>query len=149
MITSVTQAANGTHDNQPHPGIQGQLSTIYYFESRENVDLLALNAMHAFAWIETRRKRPMIILRWRGWLCSLIVLTLALPVAALAQGSPNSKLVEAAKKEGVYSHPNAARLFNDFILSKEGQEMLRGMQRIPVRKDVEPDPPRLFRGLNT
>lgn len=43
-------------------------------------------------------------------------------------------------------HPNAARLFNDFILSKEGQEMLRGMQRIPVRKDVEPNPPRLFRG---
>jgi iron(III) transport system substrate-binding protein len=44
-------------------------------------------------------------------------------------------------------HPNAARLFNDFILSKEGQEMLRGMQRIPVRKDVEPDPSRLFRGF--
>ena len=45
------------------------------------------------------------------------------------------------------AHPNAARLFYDFILSKEGQEMLRGMQRIPVRKDVEPDPPRLFRGF--
>jgi iron(III) transport system substrate-binding protein len=44
-------------------------------------------------------------------------------------------------------HPNAARLFYDFIISKEGQEMLRGMQRIPVRKDVEPDPPRLFRGF--
>lgn len=44
-------------------------------------------------------------------------------------------------------HPNAARLFYDFILSKEGQEMLKGMQRIPVRKDVEPDPPRLFRGF--
>ena len=43
-------------------------------------------------------------------------------------------------------HPNAARLFADFILSKEGQEMLRGFQRIPVRTDVEPDPPRLFRG---
>ena len=24
---------------------------------------------------------------------------------------------------------NAARLFNDFILSKEGQEMVKGMQR--------------------
>ena len=43
-------------------------------------------------------------------------------------------------------HPNAARLFVDFILSKEGAEMLRGFQRIPVRQDVEPDPPRLFRG---
>jgi iron(III) transport system substrate-binding protein len=44
-------------------------------------------------------------------------------------------------------HPNAARLFYDFVLSKEGQEMLRTFQRIPVRKDVEPDPPRLFRGF--
>ena len=44
-------------------------------------------------------------------------------------------------------YPNAARLFYDFILSKEGQEILRGMQRIPVPKDVEPDPPRLFRGF--
>ena len=43
-------------------------------------------------------------------------------------------------------HPNAARLFIDFILSKEGQQMLAGFQRIPVRKDVDPDPPRLFRG---
>ena len=43
--------------------------------------------------------------------------------------------------------PNAARLFYDFVISKEGQEMLKGMQRIPVRKDVEPDPPRLFRGF--
>lgn len=44
-------------------------------------------------------------------------------------------------------HPNGARLFYDFMLSKEGQEMLKGMQRIPVRKDVDPDPPRLFRGF--
>src|SRR5919197_3896131 len=44
-------------------------------------------------------------------------------------------------------NPNAARLFYDFILSKEGQEQLRTFQRIPVRKDVEPDPPRLFRGF--
>jgi iron(III) transport system substrate-binding protein len=44
-------------------------------------------------------------------------------------------------------HPNAARLFYDFLLSKEGQEQLRTFQRIPVRKDVEPDPPRLFRGF--
>lgn len=43
-------------------------------------------------------------------------------------------------------HPNAGRLFIDFILSKEGGELLRGFQRIPVRRDVEPDPPRLFRG---
>jgi iron(III) transport system substrate-binding protein len=44
-------------------------------------------------------------------------------------------------------HPNAARLFYDYILSKEGQEQLRAFQRIPVRRDVEPDPARLFRGF--
>lgn len=43
-------------------------------------------------------------------------------------------------------HPNAARLFMDWMLSKDGQEMLLEFQRIPVRKDVEPKPARLFRG---
>ena len=43
-------------------------------------------------------------------------------------------------------HPNAGKLFIDFVLSKEGQKMLVGFRRIPVREDVEPDPPRLFRG---
>jgi iron(III) transport system substrate-binding protein len=42
-------------------------------------------------------------------------------------------------------HPNAARLFMDYILSREGQELLVEFQRIPVRKDVEPKPARLFR----
>jgi ABC-type Fe3+ transport system substrate-binding protein len=44
------------------------------------------------------------------------------------------------------AHPNAARLFMDFIPSKEGQTVLVDFQRIPVRKDVEPKPARLFRG---
>lgn len=44
-------------------------------------------------------------------------------------------------------HPNAARLFMDFALSKEGQGLIRGFHRIPSRLDVEPDPPRLMRGL--
>ncbi|MGE5219100.1 MAG: ABC transporter substrate-binding protein [Chloroflexota bacterium] len=43
-------------------------------------------------------------------------------------------------------HPNAGKLFINFLLSKEGQEMLVKFRRIPVREDVEPDPPRLFRG---
>ena len=43
-------------------------------------------------------------------------------------------------------HPNAGKLFIDFLLSKEGQKMLVGFRRISVREDVEPDPPRLFRG---
>jgi ABC-type Fe3+ transport system substrate-binding protein len=36
--------------------------------------------------------------------------------------------------------------FVSFSQSKEGQEMLLEFQRIPVRKDVEPKPARLFRG---
>lgn len=44
-------------------------------------------------------------------------------------------------------HANAGRLFMDFLLSKEGQQMLTKFQRVPVRKDVDPDPPRLFKGF--
>jgi ABC-type Fe3+ transport system substrate-binding protein len=43
-------------------------------------------------------------------------------------------------------HPNAGKLFINFLLSKEGQEMLVGFRRIPSREDVDPNPPRLFRG---
>jgi len=46
------------------------------------------------------------------------------------------------------SYPNAAKLYIDFVLSREGQETLRNVQRIPVRKDVEADPPTLFKGYN-
>jgi len=35
-------------------------------------------------------------------------------------------------------HPNAARLFADFVLSKEGQSALADVQQIPVRRDMEP-----------
>ncbi|HEX2931011.1 MAG TPA: extracellular solute-binding protein [Candidatus Binatia bacterium] len=45
-------------------------------------------------------------------------------------------------------HPNAARLFVDFVLSKEGQSLLRGLRRIPARTDILPDPPTLTKGLN-
>jgi iron(III) transport system substrate-binding protein len=44
-------------------------------------------------------------------------------------------------------HPNAARLFVDFVLSREGQSLLRGLRRIPARGDVSPDPPSLTQGL--
>jgi ABC-type Fe3+ transport system substrate-binding protein len=43
-------------------------------------------------------------------------------------------------------HPNAGKLFVDFLLSQEGQKMLVGFRRIPVRGDVDADPPRLFKG---
>ena len=44
-------------------------------------------------------------------------------------------------------HPNAAMLFVDFVLSKEGQEVFRSINRIPLRPGVPPDPPRLIQGL--
>jgi iron(III) transport system substrate-binding protein len=44
-------------------------------------------------------------------------------------------------------HANTAKLFVDFTLSKEGQNLLRGLRRIPARPDVFPDPPTLTQGL--
>ena len=44
------------------------------------------------------------------------------------------------------SHPAAGKLFVDFVLSEEGQKVMRSLSRIPARKDVLPDPPRLIQG---
>ena len=44
-------------------------------------------------------------------------------------------------------HPNSARLFIDFLLSKEAQVLMRERFRIPSRPDVLPDPPELTKGL--
>jgi iron(III) transport system substrate-binding protein len=35
-------------------------------------------------------------------------------------------------------NPNRAKLFIDFVISKQGQEMIRKMHRIPSRPDVKP-----------
>jgi iron(III) transport system substrate-binding protein len=44
-------------------------------------------------------------------------------------------------------HPNAGKLFIDFVLSKRGQELIRGMNRIPDRIDTPPDQARLIEGI--
>ena len=44
-------------------------------------------------------------------------------------------------------HPNGARLFMDFVLSKRGQELVRGMNRIPDRIDTPPEQARLMEGI--
>jgi iron(III) transport system substrate-binding protein len=44
-------------------------------------------------------------------------------------------------------HPNAGKLFIDFILSKKGQEIIRDLKRIPDRNDTLPDPPGLVQGI--
>ena len=45
------------------------------------------------------------------------------------------------------AHPNAAKLFIDYLISKDGQEFLKTFRRIGPRKDVKPDPPKLFEGF--
>ncbi len=45
-------------------------------------------------------------------------------------------------------HPNAARLFIDFILSRECQELLASFFYIPSRIDVDPIVPRMKKGMN-
>lgn len=45
------------------------------------------------------------------------------------------------------SHPNTAKLFIDYMLSRDGQGILRDLKSIPCRSDIEPDPPRLTKGL--
>ena len=44
-------------------------------------------------------------------------------------------------------HPNAARLFIDYVLSQRGQEIARALRRIPDRIDTPPDPPNLLKGI--
>lgn len=44
-------------------------------------------------------------------------------------------------------HPNAGKLFVDFLLSKRGQELVRGMQRIPDRADTPPEQARYIEGI--
>ena len=44
-------------------------------------------------------------------------------------------------------HPNAAKLFVDFILSREGQEIIASFYRIPNRSDMDPIIPRLKKGI--
>ena len=40
-------------------------------------------------------------------------------------------------------HPNVARLFVDFLLSRPAQQRLRTLRRIPARPDIEPFSPRM------
>ena len=40
-------------------------------------------------------------------------------------------------------HPNAAQLFRDLVLSKEGADLLKDMGRVPTRNDVAPSAKRL------
>jgi iron(III) transport system substrate-binding protein len=54
--------------------------------------------------------------------------------------------VDAVMLSSRSPHPNAARLFVDFVLSREGQAALASVQHIPVRRDMEPQSQDAFRG---
>ena len=41
------------------------------------------------------------------------------------------------------TNPNSAKLLIDFATSKKGQQMVRGMRRIPARTDIEPLAPKM------
>jgi iron(III) transport system substrate-binding protein len=45
------------------------------------------------------------------------------------------------------AHPNAGKLFIDFILSQPGQELLQSFRRVTLRDGVDPVPPRLIKGF--
>lgn len=44
-------------------------------------------------------------------------------------------------------NPNAAKLFIDFMLSQQGQELLQSFRRVTMRTGVDPNPPRLIKGF--
>jgi iron(III) transport system substrate-binding protein len=44
-------------------------------------------------------------------------------------------------------HPNAGKRFIDFVLSRRGQELIRGMSRIPDRTDTPPEQARFIEGI--
>jgi iron(III) transport system substrate-binding protein len=44
-------------------------------------------------------------------------------------------------------HPSAGKLFIDFLLSRRGQELVRGMNRIPDRTDTPPEQAGLIEGI--
>ncbi len=46
-------------------------------------------------------------------------------------------------------HPNAARLFADFLLSGDAQNLLAQGGRIPTRTDIDPEPQSLVRAVRT
>ncbi|MDP2601833.1 MAG: extracellular solute-binding protein [Deltaproteobacteria bacterium] len=44
-------------------------------------------------------------------------------------------------------HPEAGKLFMDFLLSREAQQAMVRFNVVPARPDVPPDPPRLTKGI--
>ena len=69
------------------------------------------------------------------------------PIDWVRSKGPTITVINAISIPDKAPHPNVARLFVDFALSKEGQGLLRAQRRVPGRSDVPPDPPSLTQGL--
>ena len=65
------------------------------------------------------------------------------PVEWVNTVNPIVVTVNAAGLSVKPQHPNAAKLFYDFVLSKPAQQRLRTLRRIPARPDIEPFSPRM------
>lgn len=65
------------------------------------------------------------------------------PVEWVSTVNPIVVTVNAAGLSAKPQHPNAAKLFYDFVLSKPAQQRLRTLRRIPARPDIEPFSPRM------
>ena len=62
----------------------------------------------------------------------------------MASGQETTSLAHPTGLAAKAPHPNAGKLFIDFVLSKRGQDLIRGMSRIPDRIDTPPDQARFI-----
>ena len=65
------------------------------------------------------------------------------PIEWVNSVNPIVVTVNAAGLSTKPPHPNAARLFYDYLLSRPAQQRLRALRRIPARPDIEPFSPRM------
>jgi iron(III) transport system substrate-binding protein len=65
------------------------------------------------------------------------------PVEWVSTVNPIVVTLNSAGLSSKPAHPNVARLFIDFVLSKPAQQRLRSLSRIPARADIEPPSPRM------
>jgi iron(III) transport system substrate-binding protein len=68
------------------------------------------------------------------------------PIEWVALGSAPSIMVGAGLSAQA-AHPNAAKLFIDFLLSREGQKLQQRFGRLVAREDLAPDQPQALKGI--
>jgi iron(III) transport system substrate-binding protein len=65
------------------------------------------------------------------------------PIEWVSSVNPVVVTVNAAGVSTKAPHPNTARLFYDFLMSRPAQQRLRALRRVPARPDIEPFSPRM------